>query len=46
VLDEPTVGLHAADVPALANVMRELSRPATPSWSSSTSRTIVRAAIA
>ncbi|MDP9000286.1 MAG: ATP-binding cassette domain-containing protein, partial [Myxococcota bacterium] len=26
VLDEPTVGLHAADVPALAGVMRELSR--------------------
>jgi excinuclease ABC subunit A len=26
VLDEPTVGLHAADVPALANVMRDLSR--------------------
>ena len=26
VLDEPTVGLHAADVPALAEVMRDLSR--------------------
>ena len=26
VLDEPTVGLHATDVPALARVMRELSR--------------------
>jgi excinuclease ABC subunit A len=26
VLDEPTVGLHASDVPPLANVMRELSR--------------------
>jgi len=26
VLDEPTVGLHVADVPALARVMRELSR--------------------
>jgi excinuclease ABC subunit A len=26
VLDEPTVGLHVSDVPALANVMRELSR--------------------
>ncbi len=26
VLDEPTVGLHAADVPALAHVMRNLSR--------------------
>ncbi len=26
VLDEPTVGLHACDVPALASVMRELSR--------------------
>ncbi len=25
VLDEPTVGLHVADVPALANVMRELA---------------------
>ncbi|HEX4445193.1 MAG TPA: excinuclease ABC subunit A, partial [Polyangiaceae bacterium] len=25
VLDEPTVGLHAADVPALTNVMRELA---------------------
>jgi excinuclease ABC subunit A len=25
VLDEPTVGLHAADVPALARVMRELA---------------------
>jgi excinuclease ABC subunit A len=26
VLDEPTVGLHATDVPALSRVMRELSR--------------------
>ncbi len=26
VLDEPTVGLHATDVPALTRVMRELSR--------------------
>jgi excinuclease ABC subunit A len=26
VLDEPTVGLHATDVPALARVMRELAR--------------------
>ena len=26
VLDEPTVGLHATDVPPLASVMRELSR--------------------
>jgi excinuclease ABC subunit A len=26
VLDEPTVGLHVSDVPALAGVMRELSR--------------------
>jgi len=26
VLDEPTVGLHTTDVPALARVMRELSR--------------------
>ncbi len=26
VLDEPTVGLHATDVPALARVMRELSQ--------------------
>jgi excinuclease ABC subunit A len=26
VLDEPTVGLHPADVPALGDVMRELSR--------------------
>jgi excinuclease ABC subunit A len=26
VLDEPTVGLHTADVPALTHVMRELSR--------------------
>src|SRR5206468_1915343 len=26
VLDEPTVGLHACDVPPLARVMRELSR--------------------
>ncbi|MGD0674215.1 MAG: excinuclease ABC subunit UvrA [Polyangiaceae bacterium] len=26
VLDEPTVGLHPTDVPALAHVMRELSR--------------------
>ncbi len=26
VLDEPTVGLHASDVPPLAGVMRELSR--------------------
>jgi excinuclease ABC subunit A len=26
VLDEPTVGLHPADVPALARVMRDLSR--------------------
>jgi excinuclease ABC subunit A len=26
VLDEPTVGLHVADVPALTRVMRELSR--------------------
>ncbi len=26
VLDEPTVGLHVSDVPALAKVMRELSR--------------------
>jgi excinuclease ABC subunit A len=26
VLDEPTVGLHACDVPALARVMRELAR--------------------
>jgi excinuclease ABC subunit A len=26
VLDEPTVGLHAADVPALSHVMRELAR--------------------
>src|SRR6202007_1443694 len=25
VLDEPTVGLHASDVPALARVMRELA---------------------
>jgi excinuclease ABC subunit A len=26
VLDEPTVGLHALDVPALSNVMRQLTR--------------------
>jgi excinuclease ABC subunit A len=26
VLDEPSVGLHAMDVPALANIMRELTR--------------------
>jgi excinuclease ABC subunit A len=26
ILDEPTVGLHTADVPALTSVMRELSR--------------------
>ena len=43
VLDEPTVGLHACDVPALAGVMRELSRAGNTVLVVEHDKTIVRA---